>query len=59
MDGKPESDQNGDGHQEGHARDAVSQGVDDLHRGEVRSLGSVEMGKVSETVPLGSGRLDH
>lgn len=41
--GEPESNQDGDGHQEGHGGDAVAQGVDDLHRGEVRFLGRAEM----------------
>lgn len=41
--GEPESNQDGDGHQEGHGGDAVAQGVDDLHSGEVRFLGRAEM----------------
>lgn len=58
-DGKPESHQDGNGHQEGHDRDAVAQGVDDLHRGEVRFLGRVEMEKVSATEHLEKGKLDN
>lgn len=56
-DGGPESNQDGDGHKQGHDRDAMAQGVDGLHRGEVGFLGIVEMEKVSATEHLGKGRL--
>lgn len=57
-DGKPESQQDGDGHQEGHDGDAVAQGVDDPHRGEVRFLGRAEMETVSAAERLGEGKPD-
>lgn len=38
-DSKPESNQDGNGHEEGHDGDAMAQGVDDLHGGEVGFLG--------------------
>lgn len=54
-DGGPESNQDGDGHQQGHDRDAMAQGVDSLHRGEVGFLGRVEMEKVSALSIWGKG----
>lgn len=41
-DGKPESNQDGNGQAEGDNRDAVARGVDDLHCREVRFLGRGE-----------------
>lgn len=40
--GEPEGHQDGDGQQEGRGGDAVAQGVDGLHREEVRFLGRAE-----------------
>lgn len=37
----------------------MAQGVDDLHRGEVRFLGRVEREKVSATEHLGKGKRDN
>lgn len=37
----------------------MAQGVDDLHGGEVRFLGRVEVDKVSAAEPSGKGRLDN
>lgn len=55
--GEPESDQDGDGHHEGHTGDAVPCGVDGLHCEEVRYLGSVQMGPSQKPCPWGVGGL--